>query len=166
MTHDLKPEKVDTWFPKFETIVEKNILTKLYPPDIKYNIQHGLRHWTKQYPDGARVLRRSSRKQPIGFTSIVPVHPESARDFCLPPKRSRSLARFVSASEDPIQIANPGDVNCYIAYIRSWQLNPKSWTHDNALKLLEETQSILRRMQQDYPNLSDIYSINIHPRFA
>ncbi|MEM9807392.1 MAG: hypothetical protein AAF959_19180 [Cyanobacteria bacterium P01_D01_bin.56] len=161
---------IDAFDRRNDIPIVAHFLEELYsydgnrPADIKFNIQKGLRYWTRQYPAGVRVLRQSAKKQPIGFTSILPVHPDSARDFCLPPKGSRSLSRFVSAAADPIQMAEPNDEDCYIAYIRSWQLHPKLWTHENAQKLLEETQAILRRMHQEYPGLTDIYSINIHPR--
>ncbi|MEM9486719.1 MAG: hypothetical protein AAGA83_23855, partial [Cyanobacteria bacterium P01_F01_bin.116] len=168
-----KSEEVytDLFDPRNDTPIVARFLEELYsydgerPQALSFTIQQGLRHWAKRYPQGLKVLRRcKASQQPIGFFAIAPIHPKSARNFCMPPKYSRHLSRLDPDLEDPIELATPGDPDCYIAYIRSWQIRPDLWTHDNAFKLLEATKNTLRCMQKDYPGLSEIYSMNIHPR--
>lgn len=134
------------------------------PSDSLLNIRRGLENWAERYPEGLRVLRYRSSQHSIGFTAIVPVDKKSERNFYLPPKHSLHLNRFDPDIQDPIEIAQPGDEDCRIAYIRSWQIQPDLWTFDNALKLLNETQQTLRKMHSKHPNLSDVYSMTIHPR--
>ena len=167
-----QPEQtyVDSFNPRTDTPIVVQFVEELFshdgehPDDLQYNIHHGFRSLAQRYPVGLKVLRCAKTKEPIGFVAVVPVHPKSSRKFYQQPKKSRFLARFGPGHKDPIEIATPGDPDCYIAYIRSWQIKPGMWNHENAFKLLEATKAILREMFKEYPNLSDIYSINIHPR--
>ena len=53
---------------------------------------------------------------------------------------------------------------CHIAYVRSWAIHPDFWNYDNALLLAKDTQATLRQIHEDYPELSEVYSLAIHPR--
>lgn len=64
--------------------------------------------------------------------------------------------------QDRIKYAKKDD-ECYSACIRCWQIKPSLWTFDNALMLFGETQEILRSMLKDHPDISELYSIPIHP---
>ncbi|MEM9446668.1 MAG: hypothetical protein AAGA18_15100 [Verrucomicrobiota bacterium] len=134
--------------------------------ELEFNIRRGLRNWSKRYPKGMRVIRRASDKEAIGFLTIMPVDPESERQFCLDPAESLHLSQFSSTDKDPIKIAAENDQDCYIAYIRSWQIQRGLWTRDNILALIEETKKTLQLIHNDYPELSEIYSMTIHPRLG
>lgn len=134
------------------------------PKSMLHNLRQGLRQWAKRYPDGLRVLRHAPKNKTIAFAAIFPVHQASEISFDLPPSHSFYLNKLHLNAEDPIQFASPGDSNCHIAYIRGWQIQPDFWNYENALCLLKETQATLQRMHDDYPELSDVYTIAIHPR--
>ncbi|MGC1526179.1 MAG: hypothetical protein WA783_09005, partial [Phormidesmis sp.] len=38
------------------------------------------------------------------------------------------------------------------------------WSYEAAGLLFQDSQNTLKQMQEDFPNLCDIYSITIHPR--
>ena len=141
-----------------------SVNNRLPESELVLSIRQGLRNWAKRYPKGLRVIRRASDREAIGFATVMPVASESAHKFCSPPHESLHLSRFSRDAEDPIQIATPDDSDCYIAYIRSWQIHPGLWTYENVLALLEETKKMLRLIHADYPELSEIYSMTIHPR--
>ena len=141
-----------------------SVNTQVSQPELEFSIKRGLRDWAQRYPKGMRVIRRSSDKEAIGFLTIIPVSPRSERQFCSSPHESLHLSRFAPDLEDPIQIASKVETDCYIAYIRSWQIQPGLWTYDNVLALLEETKITLRSIHEEYPELSEVYSMTIHPR--
>ena len=128
-----------------------------------HNIKRGIRQWARQYPKGLRVLRRDSTQEPVGFAAFFPAHPDSEEKFDLPPSRSLHLNRLNVRQEDPIQIATPGDPDCYTVFVRSWQIQLSVWSYGTACELIKDSQATLKQMRQDFPNLSDIYTIAIHP---
>ena len=160
------PEAFD---PRNDATLVANILEKLYsydpdrPESMLHNIKKGLRQWSRQYPDGLRVLRRASTKEPVGFAAFLPAHPDSEEKFDLSPSRSLHLSRLDVREEDPIQVATKGDPDCYTVFVRSWQIALNVWTYDNACNFIQDSKTTLRKIRDDFPNFSDIYTIAIHP---
>ncbi|MBT9316482.1 hypothetical protein [Leptothoe spongobia] len=136
------------------------------PKSMLNNVRRGLRQWSQRYPPGLRVLRLSPKNNPIAFSTIFPIHQDSEIIFDLPPSQSLHLSRFHLNAKDPIQFASPGDHQCHIAYIRSWEIHPDFWNYKNALLMTQDTQATVREIYKDYPELSEVYSIAIHPRLA
>jgi len=121
-----------------------------------------LRQWASQYPGGLRVLRTDLDREPVGLSVFFPVHASCEEQFHLPPSDSLHLSTI--NSDDPIQIATPGDTECCTVFIRSWQIKPCYWSYGTACQMLQDSQATLAQMQQAFPNLCDIYTITIHPR--
>ena len=159
----------DGFDPRNDAPFVANFLEKLYsydgdrPESMLHNIKRGIRQWARQYPKGLRVLRRDSTQEPVGFAAFFPAHPDSEEKFDLPPSRSLHLNRLNVRQEDPIQIATPGDPDCYTVFVRSWQIQLSVWSYGTACELIKDSQATLKQMRQDFPNLSDIYTIAIHP---
>lgn len=126
-----------------------------------FKITRVLRRWATQYPKGLRVLRQVSEGSPVGFAAFYPAHPNSEEMFHSPP--SSSLHLVTLDDTDPIQLASSGDPECYVVFVRGWQFKPEYWCYTNVCEFLEDSQATLRAMQQEFPNLSDIYTITIHP---
>ncbi len=137
------------------------------PTSMLNNLRRGLRQWYDRYPTGLRVLRLTAKNNtPIGFSTIFPIHPDSEIIFDLPPSQSLHLSRLHANTPDPIQFAPPGDRQCHIAYIRSWEIHRDFWNRDNVILMTQDTQNTLKQIHTDYPELSEVYSIAIHPRLA
>ncbi len=134
------------------------------PKSMTNNLKRGLRQWGRRYPDGIRVLRLAPNNNPIAFAAIFPIHQDSEIIFDLPPSESLYLSRLHLKSKDPIQFAPPGDLDCHTAYIRSWEIDTDFWNHETAVLMAQDTQTTLQQIHKDYPELSEIYSIAIHPR--
>ncbi|MEM7793516.1 MAG: hypothetical protein AAF579_03570 [Cyanobacteria bacterium P01_C01_bin.118] len=152
-----------------DTTLVANFLEKVYsydperPESMLHNIKKGLRQWARQYPEGLRVLRRSSNQEPVGFSAFLPADPDSEEKFDLSPSRSLHLSRLDVRAEDPIQVATKGDPDCYTVFVRSWQIELPVWTYENACTMIKDSQTTLSKIRDDFPNLSDIYTIAIHP---
>ncbi len=159
----------DSFDPRNDSTLVANILENVYsydserPESMLHSIKRGLRQWARQYPEGLRVLRRSSNKEPIGFAALLPAHPDSEEKFDLSPSRSLHLSRLDVREEDPIKIATKGDPDCYTVFVRSWQIQFNVWTYENACEFIKDSQMTLRNMRDNFPNLSDLYTIAIHP---
>lgn len=169
-----KENNNDTFFPdafdaRNDATLVANFLEKVYsydperPESMLHNIKRGLRQWARQYPNGLRVLRRSSTQEPVGFAAFLPAHPDSEEKFDLSPSRSLHLSRLNTREDDPIQVATKGDPDCYTVFVRSWQIEPNVWTYETACAFIKDSQITLRELQNDFSNLSDIYTIAIHP---
>jgi hypothetical protein len=160
----------DVFDPRNDATLVANILEKVYsydperPESMLHSIKRGIRQWARQYPEGLRVLRRMSTKEPVGFAAFLPAHPDSEEKFDLSPSLSLHLSRLDVREEDPVKIATQGDPDCYTVFVRSWQIQPNVWTYENACELIKDSQNTLRKMRDNFPNLSDIYTIAIHPR--
>ncbi|MEM6253847.1 MAG: hypothetical protein AAF821_13090 [Cyanobacteria bacterium P01_D01_bin.156] len=170
-----QPNEEDTFFtdvfdPRNDATLVASFLEELYsydperPESMLYNIKKGLRHWAREYPDGLRVLRRGSTQEPVGFAAFLPAHPDSEEQFDLPPSLSVHLSRLNINQEDPIKVANTGDPDCYAVFVRSWQIQLNLWNYETACELIRDSHRTLKKMRDDFPNLSDIYTIAIHPR--
>jgi len=120
-----------------------------------------LRRWAQEYPEGLRVLRTVAADEPVGFAAFYPTHPDSEENFHLPPSSSLHLSTL--EGNDPIQIALPGDPDCYAVFVRSWQIQPTYWSYGTVCQCLQDAQVTLRQMQSTFPNLCDLYTIAIHP---
>ncbi|ESA32012.1 hypothetical protein N836_28060 [Leptolyngbya sp. Heron Island J] len=159
----------DNFDPRNDATLVANILEKLYsydperPESMLHNIKRGIRQWARQYPDGLRVLRRMSTKEPVGFAAFLPAHPDSEEKFDLSPSRSLHLSRLDVREEDPIKVATKGDPDCYTVFVRSWQIELNVWTYETACEFIEDSRITLKKIRDDFPNLSDIYTIAIHP---
>jgi hypothetical protein len=159
----------DTFNLRNDTTFVARFLEKLYsydrekPESMLHNIKKGLRQWARSYPEGLRVLRRVSNQEPVGFAALFPIHPDSEEKVDLSPSLSLHLSRLNTREEDPIKVAEKGDPDCYTVFVRSWQIQPPFWTYENACALVRDSQATLAKMQKDFPNLSDIYTMAIHP---
>lgn len=159
----------DKFNPRRDAPTVANFLKVLFHYDagtsqsLGRDITKVLREWSQRYPDGLRVLRQEKTRKPVAAVTVFPIHSNSESKFDLPPSESLYLHKIRKKAKDPIQFAEPGDPNCYIAYIRCWHIKPGLWNHETVLQFIEETKTMLRQMHQKYPELSDIYSIILHP---
>ncbi|MEO0406571.1 MAG: hypothetical protein AAF289_04390 [Cyanobacteria bacterium P01_A01_bin.135] len=135
---------------------------RLRPAATSFKMTRVLRQWAGQYPDGLRVLRTEADHSPVGLSVFFPVHSSCEEQFHLSP--SGSLYLSTANREDPIRVAAPEDPDCYVVFVRSWQLAPRCWNYGMACLMLQDSQETLGRMQREFPNLCDIYTITIHPR--
>lgn len=122
-----------------------------------------LRQWAHEYPTGLRVLRRCDNMNPVGVSILYPTASESEDVFFRPPAKSFYMTSNLEV--DPVQMAQPGDKNCVAVYIRSWLLDPAYLKRPYICELLKDTQTTLRQMQKEFPNLCDLYSPVIHPLY-
>lgn len=127
-----------------------------------FQITRVLRRWAKEYPAGLRVLRRQDDHEPVGLATFYPTAPDSEEQFHRPPSSSMHLSTL--DQEDPIRVATPGDAACCAVFVRSWQIKNPYWNYSTACLFLQDSQATLARMQTEFPDLCDIYTITIHPR--
>ncbi len=120
-----------------------------------------LRNWSAQYSTGMRVIRREDNQDPVGFYLLYPTTMASEENFFLPP--SKSLHLSIANDQDPIQMAKPGDRNCTSIFVRSCQIDAPYQNRDRFYLLLTDAQATLKRMQADFPNLCDLYTLAINP---
>ncbi|MGF1537480.1 MAG: hypothetical protein ACFB4J_13495 [Elainellaceae cyanobacterium] len=126
-----------------------------------YKMTKVLRQWATQCPDSLRVLR-TSEEEPVGISVFFPVHPSCEEQFHLAPSSSLHLSTL--NDEDPILVAEPEDLGCCVVFVRGWQIKPQYWSYAAACELLQDAQATLRRMQQAFPNLCDVFTISLDPR--
>lgn len=122
-----------------------------------------LREWAQQYPTGMRVLRRCDNLHPVGFYIFYPTAKESEECFFESPMNSLYLTS--DRETDLIRIAPIGDPNCTSVFVRSWTIEHPYNQKAQMCQLLEDAKQTLRRMQADFPNLCDLYSLIIHPSY-
>ena len=121
-----------------------------------------LRTWAKHNSKGMRVLRRSDNQDPVGVCVLYPVASESEENFFLPP--SKSLHLTVNSSQtDPFSMAKPGDEDCTSVFIRSFEIDSRYQQHNSYCQLLKDARQTFISMQEDFPNLCDLYTLVIHP---
>jgi hypothetical protein len=159
----------DAFNPRTDTIPVANLLAKFnnvlninkQNTALPYRIAKILRTWAEQYPIGMRVLRSCDTDHPVGFYILYPIAQESEENYFLPPSKSLHLS---SVSEiDPIKMALPGDRDCTFIHVRSWIIDTDYLQKVNLCKFLKDAKKTLTRMQVDYPNLCDIYTLPMHP---
>ncbi len=161
-----KPATViaDQFDPRCDAIPVANLLASRYNwmnnsvTAVPYRITQLLRGWAEGYSRGMRVLRRSDNLNPVGFCLLYPTTRDSEIHFFGPPSKGLHLSGI--ADEDPFTLATPGDDTCRAVFIRSWNIEPDY--ADQSLLLLEDAQTTLQAMQQDFPNLCDLHTLIIH----
>lgn len=161
--------KLDAFNPRTDAVPVASFLARNYnwmnsnTTAVPHKIAKLLRLWAGKYPDGMRVLRRCDTSHPVGFYLLYPTSTESEENFFLPPSKSLHLS---SASDiDPFKMATPGDPDCTSVLLRSWMIDAPYRNWENVCRFLADVQQTLVRMQGDFPNLCDFYSIIIHPRY-
>jgi hypothetical protein len=122
-----------------------------------------LRLWAQQYPRGMRVLRRSDTLQAVGFYIVYPIASASEGNLFLPP--GLSLHICTDGIVDPMEMAQLGDPHCLSVFVRSWTIEESYKTFESVSLFMQDTQETFVRMQQDFPNISDIYVMPIHPSY-
>lgn len=159
----------DAFDPRCDAIPVANLLAKNYNwmnrngEALPYRIAERLRHWASQYAGGMRVLRQQDTQNPVGFYLLYPTQRMSESNFFGAPSRGLHLSAM-SDEADPFAIASPGDPQCQSIFVRSWMIDGHHWpTHQHVF--LQDAQQILQQMQQDFPNLCDLYTLVIHPRY-
>ena len=95
--------------------------------------------------------------------TIYPTKQESEIKFFEPPSRGLHLSQV--ADIDPFQMVMSGDETCRSIFVRSWVID-SNYRQASQISLLLDSQQTLRRMQQDFPNLCDMYTLIVHPSYA
>jgi hypothetical protein len=121
-----------------------------------------LRQWSRQYPVGMRVLRRSDNLNPVGFCLLYPTASNTDAKFFGSPTQGLHFSSMMDI--DPFELAMPGDLNCVSLFVRSWIIEPAYAATYRPL-FLQDAQATLSRMQADFPNLCDLYTLIIHPSY-
>jgi len=159
----------DDFDPRCDAVPIANLLATNYnwlsrnTDAVPYRIANILRDWAEQYGKGLRVLRRCDNQNPIGFYALYPTQRESEIKFFAPPSQGLHLSQV--AAEDPFKIAFPGDRQCRSVFVRSFVLEPAYLNIFQAI-FVQDAQKVVVAMQQDFPNLMDMYTLVIHPSYA
>jgi hypothetical protein len=157
----------DEFNPRTDAVPIANLFTKAYAELIRdsastsYKIARTLRLWSQEYPQCLRVLRRADNQNPVGGYVLYPTADESVIHFFEAPSKSFYFAS--DTPEDPFKMASPGDPKCTSVNIRSWVIDPNYVSRATLCKFLGDTQITLNRMQVDFPELCDLYSVVVHP---
>ncbi len=161
--------KIDAFNPRTDAVLVANFLAHNYnwmnntTTAVPHKIAKRLREWAGKYPKGMRVLRRCDTSHPVGFYCIYPTATESEVNFFLPPSKSFHLCSALDS--DPLKMAIPGDPDCNSILVRSWMLDAPHRNWNNVCRFLEDVQKTAVSMQTDFPNLCDLYTRLIHPRY-
>ncbi|MBC7883346.1 MAG: hypothetical protein H7Y37_18805 [Anaerolineae bacterium] len=121
-----------------------------------------LREWAEQYKTGMRVLRLQDSQQAVGFYLLYPTDPDSEGCFFNPPAKSLHLG--FGAEVDPIKMAKPGDKQCRGVLVRSWVIDTP-YLEQGRVPFLIDIQNVLQQMLLDFPMLSDLHTMIIHPSY-
>ena len=121
-----------------------------------------LRKWASQYEQGMRVLRRADNLNPVGFYMMYPTVPASDANFFTSPSKGLHLSAI--GDVDPFVMAESGDSDCVSIFIRCWAID-REYLDRYRVPLLVDCQQTLAAMQQDFPNLCDLYTMIIHPSY-
>ncbi|MFP4007692.1 MAG: hypothetical protein ACLFV6_06745 [Spirulinaceae cyanobacterium] len=161
---------VNGFNPRTDAILVANCLARDYNwmnhnnNVLPHRIASLLRNWATQYAQYMRVLRRCDTGQPIGLALFHPIAKVSEQNFFRSPKKSVYLTQ--PKGKDPMQLAQPGDLDCTSVLVRAWTIDAPYFQHAQVAQFLEDSQRTLQQMQQDFPNLCDMYAISIHPSIA
>lgn len=160
--------KIDCFDPRCDAVPIANLLATNYNWMNRNNeaapqrISRLLRQWADEYATGMRVLRRCDNFHPVGFYLLYPTASESEFNFFDSPSKSLHLSSL--SAIDPFKLAKPGDANCLCVFVRSWMIDvPYLQTY--RIPFVEDVQQTLIQMQQDFPNLCDLYTLLIHPNY-
>mgnify|MGYP001801036493 FL=1 len=159
----------DDFDPRCDAIPIANLLSNNYnwlnrnTEAVPYRIANILRDWAAQYGTGMRVLRRHDNQNPVGFYALYPTQRDSEINFFAPPSRGLHLSQV--ADIDPFKVALSGDPHCRAVFARSFMVE-KLYQPSCQVAFLQDAQVTLAKMQQDFPNLMDMYTLIIHPSYA
>ncbi len=159
----------DDFDPRCDAIPIANLLATNYnwlnshTDAVPYRIANILRDWAELYATGLRVLRRCDNQNPVGFYALYPTQRQSEVKFFAPPSQGLHLSQVTEV--DPFAMAHPGDPQCRAVFVRSWMIEPP-YQQQAQVAFLQDAQQTLTRMQQDFPNLMDMYTLIIHPSYA
>ena len=155
----------DTFDPRIDTIPVSSYLRHYFKHANNTTASHRialiLRSWAKKNSTSMRVLRRCDNNYPVGFYVFYPVAKESEKNYFMSPRNS--LYFSIKSDSDPIQLAIPGDTDCTCIHIRGWYIEPDYLNLSNICKFLEDGKKSLIKMQADFPQLCDIYTIPLQP---
>lgn len=158
--------KTDAFNPRIDAVPAANLIVRDYgwlnpEGSPAHRIARLLRGWAEQYLTGMRVLRRCDNGNLVGFYMLYPTARQSEANFFLEPRQSLYLT--ANTEIDPIAFATPGDRDCSAAFVRAWTIDTPFLHPNNICLFLEDVQQTLAQMQQDFPNLCDMYAIILHP---
>ena len=157
----------DAFNPRVDAIPVATFLARYYywidnkNVFVPQRIARILREWAVLYPASMRVLRRNDTHNAVGFYILYPVAKESEDSFFMSPRKTLYLG--IDMEVDPIKMAAPGDIKCNTIQVRGWQIDFPYKSKRNLEMLLIDAQETLIKMQADYPNLCDMYTIPLHP---
>ena len=160
--------ELDHFDPRCDAIPVANLLMANYhwmnrqEAATTYHIAELLRTWAAKYNKGMRVLRRCDNLNPVGFYLLYPTQKSSEIHFFEAASKGLYLGTF--ETEDPFDMAEPGDSSCRAIYIRSWLIDAPYREQGQAL-FLADTQRVMALMQEDFPNLCDLYTRMIYPGY-
>lgn len=158
----------DDFDPRCDAVPVANLLAVNYSwmnrslDVVPYRITRLLRQWAAQYKVGMRVLRHVDTLNPVGFYLLYPTTAESEITFSSSPTKGLHLASMNDV--DPFELATPGDKTCSAVFVRSWMIDP-AYLEQYRVLFLQDAQLTLRKMQQDFCNLCDLYTLIIHPSY-
>jgi hypothetical protein len=168
---DKSPETIqlipDAFNPRIDTIPVASFLAHYYNwinkknTVVPHRIARILRTWASQYPAGMRVLRHPDTQNAVAFYILYPVAAESEENFFLPPGKSLYLNTDVEI--DPIKMAKLGDTSCTSLHVRGCQIDFPYKNQNSIKQLLQDAKNTLYIVQNDFPNLCDIYTLPMHP---
>ncbi|MGF1457392.1 MAG: hypothetical protein ACFBSG_00035 [Leptolyngbyaceae cyanobacterium] len=159
----------DAFDPRCDAVPIANLLATNYnwlsrnTDAVPYRIANILRDWAEQYGRGLRVLRRSDNQNPVGFYALYPTQRGSEIKFFEPPSQGLHLSQV--AAEDPFKMSRPGDLTCRAVFVRSFMVAPACPSTCRTV-FVQDAQETLTAMQQDFPNLMDMYTLIIHPSYT
>lgn len=158
----------DVFNPRTDAIPVTNLYARNYAELVRDSvvmakIARSLRSWSHQYAPGMRVLRRSDTRNVIGASILYPVASDCEFYFFQPPSKSFYLT--TDNQVDPFKMATPGDTTCTSVYVRAWMIDSPYFNRERLYQLLEDTQKTLIRMQDDFPEICDLYSLIVHPLY-
>ncbi len=159
---------IDDFDPRCDAVPVANLLAINYRwmnrslEIVPHRITRLLRRWASEYPTGMRVLRRSDNLNPVGFYLLYPTAAQSEINFSSSPTKGLHLASMNET--DPFTLAKPKAPDCVAIFIRSWMIDPHYLNRYRVL-FLQDAQQTLRKMQKDFPNLCDLYTLIIHPSY-
>lgn len=158
---------IDDFNLRTDAVPVANLIDRYYVQTAKdasataHQITQTLRDWAKQYATGMRVLRRSDNLHPVGISIIYPTVKESEANFFLPPGKTRFFTSDMQ--NEPFKMAVPGDEDCCSAFLRTWLIDNPYMEYETICKFVEDLQITLLKVQADFPNLCDLYSVAINP---
>ncbi|MGD1865187.1 MAG: hypothetical protein ACFB0D_11585 [Phormidesmis sp.] len=159
---------IDDFNPRCDAVPVANLLAVNYSwmnrslEIVPHRITRLLRRWASEYATGMRVLRRSDNLNPVGFYLLYPTTAESEINFSSSPTKGLHLASMNAT--DPFILAKPNDPDCAAVFVRSWMIDP-DYLEQYRVLFLQDAQQTLKKMQKDFPNLCDLYTLIIHPSY-